>query len=270
MGKNKRIQSQSFKNDVRKEVLASKWGREAYDDNNDSDENSIVGSNENISHLQHKQAKINSNSSVANKTPVKVTEQHTKKHTLVRRDTPKPNDLLIISKDMKQESTKPTEKLQVTAPIAKLASARTKPSKSTVPLQSSKSTSVASKEIGKAAVSEKLPNPNLPKFQSPLNVEGNEFQDRDDEGSSEEDDSSDYESTDTSDTDDDDDDYDRPIMAQNMGIHGAKIARQVMQRMKNQRYPSIFSKPIIKLDTIKDVRYESPYQKVSCVLIINH
>ena len=82
--------------------------------------------------------------------------------------------------------------------------------------------------------------------------------------SSSDEDSSDYESTESSDDEDDDDD--RPIMARNMGIHGAKIARQVMQRMKNQRYPSIFCKPIVRLDTILDIRYETPHQAVRYIL----
>lgn len=58
-------------------------------------------------------------------------------------------------------------------------------------------------------------------------------------------------------------DGDRPIMARNMGIHGARIAKEVMQRMKNQRYPSIFRKPIITLDTIVEIQHETVYQAVS-------
>lgn len=64
----------------------------------------------------------------------------------------------------------------------------------------------------------------------------------------------------------DDEEEDRPIMARNMGIHGARIAKEVMQRMKNQRYPSIFRKPIITLDTVLEVRHEIVYETVSlCV-----
>lgn len=74
------------------------------------------------------------------------------------------------------------------------------------------------------------------------------------ETESSDDDSSDYDS---------DEGGDRPIMARNMGIHGARIAKEVMQRMKNQRYPSIFLKPIITLDTIAEVRYEILYEAVS-------
>ena len=58
-------------------------------------------------------------------------------------------------------------------------------------------------------------------------------------------------------------DGDRPIMARNMGIHGARIAKEVMQRMKNQRYPSIFRKPIMTLDTIVEIPHERVYQAVS-------
>ena len=54
----------------------------------------------------------------------------------------------------------------------------------------------------------------------------------------------------------------RPIMARNMGLHAARMARQAMQRMKNQRYPSIFRKPIVKLSTIVEVRDEIVYEKV--------
>ena len=61
---------------------------------------------------------------------------------------------------------------------------------------------------------------------------------------------------------------DRPIMAKNLGIHGAKIAKQVMQRMKNQRYPSIFRKQIINLDTVYENRYEVIYEIVGCNSII--
>lgn len=65
------------------------------------------------------------------------------------------------------------------------------------------------------------------------------------------------------DSSDDSDDGDRPVMARNMGIHGAKIAKEVMQRMKNQRYPSIFLRPIITLDTLVEVRHEVAYEAVS-------
>ena len=62
---------------------------------------------------------------------------------------------------------------------------------------------------------------------------------------------------------DDDFDKDRPIMARNLGIHGARIAKEIMLRMKNQRYPSIFRKPIVTLDTLVEVRHEQIYQAVS-------
>ena len=65
----------------------------------------------------------------------------------------------------------------------------------------------------------------------------------------------------------DNEEEDRPIMARNMGIHGARIAKEVMQRMKNQRYPSIFRKPIVTLDTVIEVRHEIVYEAVSFMYI---
>jgi ankyrin repeat protein len=62
------------------------------------------------------------------------------------------------------------------------------------------------------------------------------------------------------DSNEDPDEMNRPIMARNMGIHGAKIAKEVMLRMKLQRYPSMFRKPIITLNTIVEVRHERAYE----------
>lgn len=62
----------------------------------------------------------------------------------------------------------------------------------------------------------------------------------------------------------------RPIMARNMGLHEARMARQTMQRMKNQRYPSILRKPIIKLGTITEIQDEVIYEKVSDAACLHH
>lgn len=54
----------------------------------------------------------------------------------------------------------------------------------------------------------------------------------------------------------------RPLMAMNKGF-GARKAKQAMMRMKVQRYPRILRQPIIKLDTIEEVRDEIVHQMVS-------
>ena len=173
-------------------------------------------------------------------------------------------------------------KQQAAAPIAKVASARLKNNKPLLqnpPRVQAQTKPLSLSDSQRSTFREDMPTqtqqtkniisaPSAIIRQSSIDEgelikEKEEDDDDDDDQSSSEEDSSEYESTDSSDTDDDDDDDDRPIMAQNMGIHGAKIAKQVMQRMKNQRYPSIFSKPVIKLDTITDVRYETPYQLVN-------
>lgn len=264
MGKHKRIQSQFSKKDVKKEIMASKWGREAYDDGNESDESSLTGSTENLSQLRLKASEKkaaftrSSDKKLPSKTPEKQTKQPTKK-VMVRQDTPRPgnlvnestNNLQKLPLNIDEKSEEMSQQSKVTAPIAKLANAR------------SRTTKIS--ESDETQVKNSLPiNPMPLNRQDSVNQSEN-YDDENDETSSEEE-SSEYESTESSDTDDDDAD-DRPIMAQNIGIHGAKIARQVMQRMKQQRYPSIFSKPIIKLDTILDIRYESPYHSVSCKLV---
>ncbi len=228
-------------------MMASKWGRAAYDDCNDSDESSIAGSYENLSQMKLKQTqkKLTTTNSGVNSSD----------RTLTRKDTPMPHENAPQS-----NTTFDKDKLTAAAPIAKIANARLKANKHSAPTENSQikpfplTVSSQSPTHTSTAHTQAPPVLNRQYSSSPSEESDNS----DDESSSEED-SSEYESTESSDSDDD---ADRPIMAQNIGIHGAKIAKQVMQRMKNQRYPSIFSKPIITLDTIVDIRYEKPYQTV--------
>ena len=235
--------------------MASKWGRAAYDDCNDSDESSIAGSYENLSQMKLKQTQkklttTNSGVNALDKTP-----EEQRARTMTRKDTPMPQENVPQS-----NQTLDKDKLTAAAPIAKIANARLKANKHLVPTENSQIKPyplTASSQSPTYTSTAHTQAPSVLNRQHSLS-QGEESDNSDDESSSEED-SSEYESTESSDSDDD---ADRPIMAQNIGIHGAKIAKQVMQRMKNQRYPSIFSKPIITLDTIVDIRYEKPYQTV--------
>ena len=262
MGKHKHIQSQSFKKDVKKEVMASKWGRDAYDDGNDSDESSIAGSYENLSKLKLK-IKSSGQTAPAPKALVKTPERQISHKPLIRRDTPRPNNETFknLPLDLDEKKTDNSQESPVAAPITKIASARSKSNKPPAPLTTPPALPVVKeKEIDYSTQKRAQMIPALNR-QTGFNQDEEENSDNTDDESSSEEDSSEYDTSESSDTDDDDDD--RPIMAQNIGIHGAKIAKQVMQRMKNQRYPSIFSKPIITLDTIVDIRFERPYQTVS-------
>lgn len=101
-----------------------------------------------------------------------------------------------------------------------------------------------------------------PKMQRQASLNEESKEESDDSFTSSSDEETESSEDDDSSGSDDEEEY-RPIMARNMGIHGAKIAKEVMQRMKNQRYPSIFRKPIVTLDTVIEVRHEIVYEAVS-------
>lgn len=137
-------------------------------------------------------------------------------------------------------------------------------------LTSSPPTSRGSAEVHNSA-SKQPPPPHRPLLQRQVPIYQDEAVDSDDSFTSSEEESEDGEESSEESTDEEEVDFnDRPIMAKNIGIHGAKIAKQVMQRMKNQRYPSIFRKRVINLETLYENQFEIIYETVSCKQVMHH
>lgn len=278
LSKHKRAQSSQKQSGVKKDVVAPKWGRDAYDDGMESDESSIGGSRENLNQIktaQLLQQKSATSKAAQTKTAASLkgrNQPEIKKGMGARKDTPRPADIQQATSvsdglqpiPFKLDEAFDEDTVQHSAPIARLTNTR-KQSKSPTPKP--RSSDHYNNDIRTVTTTQGRSQLTVPGFQRQGHIVEEEAPDYDDsneaESSSDDEETTESESTESESDTEEEDDEDRPIMAQNVGIHGARIAKQVMQRMKNQRYPSIFSKPIITLDTIVDVRYEKPYQTVS-------